>query len=219
MIDILNLEKKLSPDFSIKIGRLHIDDGERVAVIGPNGSGKSTLLKILAGLIKPDSGTVDIGASPEKTGYEPQNPYIFSGSVEYNIKLGVHGKADIDSLLSDCELAHLRAKRASTLSGGEKQRMCLARMLAGNYSLLLLDEPLSAADIETSAQLEKLLLTECEKNGTTLLMSTHLPRQALTLATKILIMNHGTVSEYSDSKELTNPESEFGKRFIEQWRL
>lgn len=219
MIKINNLEKKLSSDFTLKIDELNIEDGERVAVIGPNGSGKSTLLRLIAGIIKPDSGTFEISADRRKIGYEPQNAYAFRGTVENNIRLGIHREADIEKILSACRLSDLRKKPSSKLSGGEKQRMCFARMAAGNYSLLMLDEPLSAADIETSSALEKFLVSECERNGTTLLMATHLPAQALNVATKILIMNNGQVSEYSDISELKNPKSEFGRKFIEQWRI
>ena len=219
MIKISELEKKLSPDFTLKIGELNIDDGERVAVIGPNGSGKSTLLRLISGIIKPDSGAVCVSADKRKIGYEPQNPYAFRGTAEQNIKLGVHGKADVEKILFACRLTELRNNPSQKLSGGEKQRMCFARMLVGNYSLLLLDEPLSAADIETSCCLEKFLVDECERNGTTLLIATHLPSQALNIATKTLIMNNGEISEYSDASDLKNPKSEFGKNFIGQWRI
>lgn len=219
MIKITNLEKNLSSDFTLKIDELNIENGERVAVIGSNGSGKTTLLRLIAGIIKPDSGTICVSADKRKIGYEPQNPYAFRGTAEQNIKLGVHGKADVEKILSACQLAELRNKPSHKLSGGEKQRMCFARMMVGNYSLLLLDEPLSAADIETSCRLENFLVDECERNGTTLLMATHLPSQALNIATKILIMNNGEISEYSDVSDLKNPKSEFGRKFIEQWRI
>lgn len=219
MIKITNMGKRLSSDFALKIDELNIENGERVAVIGPNGSGKSTLLRLIAGIIKPDSGRVEISVSKNKIGYEPQNAYAFRGTVEENIRLGLHGDADIGKILSACRLSELKSTPSSKLSGGEKQRMCFARMMVGNYSLLLLDEPLSAADIETSCRLENFLVDECERNGTTLLMATHLPSQALNIATKILIMNNGEISEYSDVSDLKNPKSEFGRKFIEQWRI
>ncbi len=217
MIDIYNLEKKFSSDFTLKIDELHIDDGERVAIIGTNGSGKSTLLRILAGIIKPDRGKFII---PPEVGYQPQEPYCFTGSVESNIRLGLDTGTDLDGLIEKCSLASLRGNRASKLSGGEKQRMCFARMLAGKYKCLLLDEPLSATDIETSEKLEKLLLDYCSNNGTTLLISTHLPKQALAVSTKVLILNNGRVAEYSDTASaISCPNSEFGQKFINQWRI
>lgn len=219
MIKITNLEKKFSSDFCLKIGELTIDDGERVAVIGSNGSGKSTLLRLIAGIIKPDSGKIEITSADGRIGYEPQNSYSFKGTVESNIRLGIHNDADINKIMHGCQLYSLKDKRSTKLSGGEKQRMCFARMMAGRYNLLLLDEPLSAADIETSATLEKYLVSECTENNTTLLMATHLPSQALNVATKVLIMNNGKISEYCNISELKNPTGEFARKFIEQWRI
>lgn len=219
MIKIRELEKKLSPDFTLKIGELDIEDGERVALIGANGSGKSTLLRLLSGVLAPDRGEIHISVPREKIGYEPQNAYAFRGTVEKNIKLGVRRGADPAAVMAACGLEDLKTKRSSKLSGGEKQRMCFARTMAGNYSLLLLDEPFSAVDIETSVMLERFLCSECEKNGTTLLMAAHSPSQVLSVATKVLIMNAGEVSEYSDVLRLKEPESEFGKKFVALWRL
>ncbi len=218
MIDITNLEKRFSSGFYLKIDGLHIENGERVAVIGNNGSGKSTLFKILSGIVKPDGGSFKINACG-LTGYQPQAPYCFAGTVEYNIKLGQSPGTDIEKLLCGCQLSGLRKKKISELSGGERQRMCFARMLAGRYELLILDEPFSCTDIETAETLCSLLVDYCEKNGATLLFSTHLPSQAFAVATKILIMNNGEVAEYSDASAVTAPVSEFGRKFISQWRV
>ncbi len=218
MIKIHDLEKKLSPDFTLRIGELSIADGERVAVIGPNGSGKSTLLKLLSGTLKPDRGSIESSFPAGKTGYSPQYPYVFRGSVQYNVKLGAKNK-DIGGIIDACRLTDLKNKKASELSGGEKQRMCLARMLAGEYDCLLLDEPLSAVDIDMGSELEALLSDTCEKRGATLLIATHIPSEALRVSTKILIMNGGKVEEYTDTASLSSPQSEFGKKFISLWRV
>lgn len=218
MIKINGLQKKMSSDFTLTVDGLTVEDGDRVALIGPNGSGKSTLLRLIAGIIKPDSGTVEISFPRDRLGYEPQSPYIFRGTVYSNIKLGAGG-GDLDRLITECHLGELIGKRADRLSGGEKQRMCFARMLAGGYGCLLLDEPLSAVDIDTGAELEGLLRKHCEGDGTTLLISTHIPSEALRVATKILIMNSGRVEEYADIDSLRSPRSEFGKKFISQWSV
>lgn len=217
MIQINGLEKKLSDDFTLKIDKLTVKDGERVAIIGANGSGKSTLLRLIAGIIAPDRG--EIAVSGAKIGYCPQNAYSFRGTAEQNVRLGAKKGADIEKIIENCGIADIRGKQSSKLSGGEKQRMCFARMMAGNFGVLLLDEPFSALDIEYSASLCEYLKSECENNNTTLLMSTHLPAQALCAATKVLIMNSGRVSEYTDIEKLKTPESEFGRKFIEQWRI
>ena len=219
MIYLNGVRKRLSDEFTLSVGELHIEKGERVALIGPNGSGKSTLLRLIARITAPDDGTVRIGADKDEVGYEPQNAYSFRGTVESNVRLGLKNGADIESVLSLCGLDGIGNKKTNELSGGEKQRMCLARMLAGNYKLLLLDEPLSAADIENSSAMSDVLIKECERAGTTLLMATHLPSQALRIATKVLIMNNGEISEYSDVSDLKSPGSEFGQKFIEQWRI
>ncbi len=218
MITVTNLRKRLSSDFSIDVPALTVADGERVALIGPNGSGKSTLLRMLAGDMPPDEGNIEITSPKDKIGYQPQSPYIFKGTVEYNVRLGAHRDHDTEQYIRSCGLEKLRGQKAAMLSGGERQRLCLCRMLAGNYSLLLLDEPLSAADIETGEKLEEVLVAHCESTGAGLLMATHLPKQALNIATKILIMNRGTIAEYGSTKELKTPRSAFGKRFLSQWK-
>lgn len=218
MIKISGLEKRFSHDFVLKIDELNVAKGDRVAVIGPNGSGKSTLLRILSGAIKQDCGHFSIsdGTAP---GYLPQSPYCFAGSVEFNVRMGLDSETDIEKLLRDCMLYDLRKKKSLKLSGGEKQRMCFARMLAGKYACLMLDEPFSCTDIETSQMLEKVLDDYCRENDVTLLFSTHLPSQAFALSTKVLILNNGEIAEYSNTSSVSRPDSEFGRKFINQWRI
>ena len=243
MLNITSLKKSFKSGFALDIDDLNIGDGERVALIGENGSGKSTLLRLIAGIITPDSGDIRIanadGDRPENpeptqldtdakhktqntkltTGYQPQDPYCFRGTAQYNIRLGQRGDADIDAIIEGCRIKELADKNIRELSGGERQRVCFARMLAGNYGLLLLDEPFSQTDIDMSDYLCDYLVEYCRQNGTTLIMSTHTPAQALSVATKILILNNGKVAEYSDITRLENPESEFGRKFVAQWRL
>ncbi len=219
MITLHNVEKQFPSGFCLHIPDLCIADGERVAVIGTNGSGKSTLLRLLAGILTPDSGTVTVTPNGARVGYQPQNAYAFRGSVAANVRLAAAKDADLDAILERCRLAGFADKNARQLSGGEKQRMFLARMLAGPYDCLLLDEPFSAADIEMSDTLCGVLTDVCRERGTTLLMATHLPAQARGIATKILLLNEGEVAEYSDAENLTHPASEFGKKFVSRWQL
>ncbi|MBQ8063600.1 MAG: ABC transporter ATP-binding protein [Clostridia bacterium] len=221
MIRVKGLKKRLSDAFLLEVDDLVIEDGERVALIGMNGSGKSTLLKLLAGEWTPDEGDIRFEGAAEQFGYQPQSPYCFRGSVEKNIRLGMQNDAPefLETLLTDCGLSDLRAKKVSALSGGEKQRMCFARMLAGEWPCLLLDEPLSAVDITTARMLEEVLVDRCRKQGSTLLMSTHLPAQAMAVSTKVLLMDGGKVIEYTDTKDFLSPKSDFGKEFIHQWDI
>ncbi len=220
MIRVEGLRKKLS-DFTLEVDDLLIEDGERVALIGMNGSGKSTLLKLIAGEWAPDEGRILCDGAAATIGYQPQSPFCFRGTVEKNILLGERdgSPVDFDALLADCGLTELRDKKTSALSGGERQRMCFARMLAGNWPCLLLDEPLSAVDIRTSRSLEDALVRRCLENGTTLLMSTHLPAQAMAVSTKVLLMDGGRVIEYTDTEDFLHPQSEFGREFIAQWDI
>ena len=221
MIRVEGLRKKLSDGFTLEIDNLIIEDGERVALIGMNGSGKSTLLKLIAGEWAPDEGRILCDGAAATIGYQPQSPFCFRGTVEKNILLGVREAAvvDLDGLLADCGLTELRQKKVSSLSGGERQRMCFARMLAGSWPCLLLDEPLSAVDIKTSRGLEDVLVRRCTEQGTTLLMSTHLPAQAMSVSTKVLLMDAGRVVEYTDTADFLHPQSEFGREFIAQWDI
>ncbi len=218
MIRITNLKKKYSDAFTLSVPSLTIAPGERVALIGPNGSGKSTLLRLLAGIIKPDDGNIEISLPSDQVGYQPQSPYVFKGTVEYNVRLGRHGSADVPALLASCGLTQLQGQRASLLSGGERQRMCLCRMLAGNYKLLLLDEPFSAADIDSGELLEQVLLQYCGENDAGLVMATHLPSQAFRMASKLLILHRGEIVEYGSIQDLKTPKSEFGQKFLSQWK-
>ena len=207
MIELKNLTKSFGRDFTLRIPHAVIERGDRVALIGLNGSGKSTLLRLLAGLLPPD-----------RIGYQPQQPYSFRGTAEYNVRLAPRAR-DVDAVLEACALRDLANKKMTALSGGEKQRVFLARMLAGDYDLLLLDEPLSAADLQTGRMLSGVLKTACETAGITLLFSTHLPRQAFEIANKILLLDGGSVAEFGAVEEMKQPKSDFGKAFFSLWNV
>lgn len=226
MIAINDLKKEYKSGFSLYIDRLSVKPGERVALIGSNGSGKSTLLKLLAGILQPDSGVLAVHAAKNEVGYEPQSPYCYNRSVYANVKLGLPDTPDADAkravadILAQTELTALQKHRPATLSGGEAQRMCFARMLVRPYKLLLLDEPLSAVDIDLAERMENVLLDYCRRNNTTLLVSTHLPLQAVRLSDKLVIMNGGRIVEYGDTDTLLHaPQTEFGRKFLNNWRL
>ncbi len=228
MIVIKNLKKKYSADFTLKIDSLEILDGEKTALVGANGSGKSTLLKLVSGFTEPDEGEIIINKG-EKAAYLPQSPYIFSGSVRKNILVGLgkkrekekeYSKASLGLLLDNIGLSHFEDKSAVKLSGGEKQRMSFARMLIGSHKLLLLDEPFSAVDVDFKDTLQELLSDYCRRNETTLIMSTHIPIEAVKICDKLIIMHKGEIAEYGNCKDIIKePKTNFGKAFLRQWRI
>ena len=217
MIAIRDLTKSYSADFTLKIGELDIKKGERVALIGVNGSGKSTLLRLIAGAETPDSGALSVSLPKREIGYQPQSPYAFRGTARYNIRVARRRTNDPASAAADCELTALLDKKMTALSGGERQRVFLARMLVGGYGLLLLDEPLSAADLGTGDRMAALLRRHCEETGATLVFSTHLPGRAFALADRIVLLDGGRVVESGDARSMRAPQSDFGRRFFAQW--
>lgn len=201
---------------------LRLEKGLRYAVIGANGSGKSTLLRILAGVISPSEGTVDTGG--QSLAFMPQKPYAFDLSVLKNVELAVRdksrSKANAEKALKAVGLHDMHSCRGSRLSGGETQRMALARVLADSRQLVLLDEPTAAMDISISGQIEAALSDYVRSSGCTLVFSTHMPSQAAALADKVLLLCGGQLAELGDAQRvLSCPESDYGKEFLSHWRL
>jgi len=227
MITVNSVKKYAGERLILNIEQLTVNKGEKVVLIGPNGSGKTTLLRIMAGTLKADSGTIVFADSAEPAYYMPQTSFGFSMSVYKNLLTalpkGLH-KTDkrkaVEEGLKNFDLVSLAKKRGSKLSGGETQRMALARLLITPKSILLLDEPASNADVEGNDLIEKALLEFCEKNGTTLVMATHSPRQALNIADRLIFLQDGAIIESGAPEELLNrPQTEWGQRFIEHWKV
>lgn len=175
MIKIADLKKLYGDRTVLDIKSLEIKKGECVILTGHNGSGKSTLLKILAGTLCQDGGEVSCDG---QIYYLPQQSLPFNKSVKSNILFCLEGNRKeknelCQSLLEAFNLKHLANKNAKTLSGGECQRLALARVLCKKADIILLDEPSSAADSEGRALINKLIDDYCKKKGCTLIMTTH----------------------------------------------
>lgn len=171
---------------------LHVPGGQRVALIGPNGAGKSTLLKTLAGLLKPQSGTIrlfgnPVGACHHRTAYLPQRTDLdwqFPVSVQQLVMTGryVHlgwlkrpssnDRSRVNAAMERLGIAQLSQKQISALSGGQQQRALLARALVQEASLFLLDEPLNAVD-EMTRDIVDEVLREHTLGGGTVVVATH----------------------------------------------
>ncbi len=211
MLKLTNLNKRLGELSLLKDISLEIPKGEIVALMGESGSGKTSLLKAILGLIKCDSGSLEVnGMALEEqnlaairlsTGYLPQGGVLFPHlNVEENITLlaetASFPKALIPQrlieLLSLAKLDSGLLKRyPSELSGGQGQRVALLRALFLKPKLLLLDEPLSALDQETKLALKEDLKAIFQAHSKTALIVTHDPEIAKALASRVLTMREG----------------------------
>jgi len=216
---------------------LAVAEGEFVCFLGPSGCGKTTLLRIIAGLEPLSTGVVRMagrdvsGLPPSQRNYGIvfQSYALFPNlTVARNIAYGLSSRrvgrerveARVDELL---ELVHLRAHKQrypAQLSGGEQQRVALARALAPSPALLLLDEPLSALDARVRLALRFEMKALQRRLGITTIMVTHDQEEALTMADRIMVMNHGGVEQIGTPNEIyAEPASLFVARFVGHMNL
>lgn len=217
MISIKDLKKRYGERTVLDISELKINDGETVAFAGANGSGKTTLLRILAGVLKTTEGSINV---PKEVLYLPQQNYAFRGDLTKNVTLGKADKNEAERLLEALELTHLKEKRASSLSGGELQRLALCRLLVRDCKLLLLDEPTSACDAKGAELVISAIKEYKNEKGCTVLMSTHSPVLVANAADRLAILNAGKIETYGVPKEvLAHPETDWAKSFIAGWKI
>ncbi|MBK6006760.1 phosphate ABC transporter ATP-binding protein [Ramlibacter ginsenosidimutans] len=178
---------------------LRIAPGERVALVGPNGSGKSSLLRVLHGLLAPSAGTVlRDGAMRQAMVF--QRPFALRASALANVALGLwlrgtpwrQARLDAMRALERVELGARALRNARTLSGGELQRLALARAWALDPHVLLLDEPTSALDPHAKREVER-LMAEFAAGGTTLVFASHNLGQVKRLASRVVYLQEGRV--------------------------
>ena len=178
---------------------LQVNKGEKVAILGPSGSGKSTLLRLIAGLEKPQSGSIsikgeivstkDLVVAPEKRklGLVVQEKALFPHlTVKENITFGIKKRSDKNKTVSELcllfKIDHLADKYPHEISGGEQQRTALARSMAPNPELLMLDEPFSALDQELKQALYYELSQIFEERKQTILLVSHDLKEAEVLS-------------------------------------
>lgn len=220
------LQKSYDGRQVLDIDRGVIKSGSRTAIIGPNGAGKSTLLKILAGLESADSGSIFYDNSSEFPQTDItmvfQKPYLISSTVEKNIAypMKLRGYSDneieqrINELTEELGLTSFRKQKSWKLSGGETQKVALARALSFKPKLLLLDEPTANVDPYTTAEIEKMLVAASEY--ATIVLITHNLAQAKRVCDMAMMLHEGKLIESgSCSKMLTSPEMKETRRFVE----
>ena len=209
-----NLKKSYNGRLVLDVEALNLEDGKIYAVIGANGSGKSTLAKLAAGVLEPDGGRTE--KQYLSIGYMPQKSFAFRMSLRKNMLINGDDAQRAQELLGALKLGHLSEAKAKRLSGGETARMALARLLMRDYELLVLDEPSSAMDIESTLLAEKLIRDYRDKTGCAVLIVTHSISQAERIADEVLFLSEGRLIERgSPEKLINNPESEITRRFIE----
>ncbi|MEE9326275.1 MAG: energy-coupling factor ABC transporter ATP-binding protein [Cocleimonas sp.] len=191
---------------------IELKGGECVLLTGKNGSGKSTLLRILAGLLKPDSTTINTGFESlswkkghklirKKVMYLHQEPYMFEGTVKRNLEYAVKGRKSAHQIIQALQWANLEHRAdtsAKCLSGGEKQRVALAQAWLKQPSVLLLDEPTANMDEESRRATEELLL-KFKQMGVALLIASHDVNHFYQTMNKRLLLVDGNIIEVDNS--------------------
>lgn len=178
---------------ALKNINLSIEEGEFVSFIGPSGCGKTTLLSIIAGLFSPTEGSVQVEGGANKIGYMLQQDYLFPWkTIEENIILGLKILKKEDSniaskLLKDVGLPSIEKKYPRELSGGMRQRVALARTLAVDPKILLLDEPFSSLDYQSKLKLEDLVFKMLKSYGKTAILVTHDIAEAIAMSDRIFL--------------------------------
>jgi molybdate/tungstate transport system ATP-binding protein len=218
MLELRSINKKFG-SFAISNISMDIKEGEYMVLVGPSGVGKSILLEIIAGLIEPDSGQVffnnkDISFNPpESRGFAVvyQDYVLFphltvQQNIAYGLKAaGTDSQAIKERLRSLAQMLHIEpllCRKPATLSGGEQQRVALARALAIEPQLLLLDEPLSALDVNTRLRLRKELKRINKELKITVLHVTHDPEEAMELGDRICVMLDSQIRQTAPRAEL-----------------
>lgn len=200
MIEIKGLLKKYGDRAVLDIDTLTIKKSELVVLTGHNGSGKSTLLKILAGILKPTEGEIN---AEGMVYYLPQQSLPFNRSVAKNLLYCLEGdkkskREQCEKLLDAFNLKHLENKNAKTLSGGECQRLALARVLCRKADIVLLDEPSSAADAESRRLINELIVKYHKQTGCTVIMTTHTGEMPDSDKLKIIEICDGKIRKAGD---------------------
>lgn len=188
--------------FRLNVAALDLFARETLVILGPNGSGKSTLMRALAGLVRPAGGRVESVATGPVT-LVFQRPAAFAGSVAHNVRVAFLGKQRgavqvgnrVVEALERFKIDHLAEHRAATLSGGELQRLALARAFALRPAVLLLDEPFAGLDADGQAALSLDLRRAISETGVALAMVTHDLRRAMLLADRIAVLIDGQLAQ------------------------
>lgn len=227
-----SLRKTYGDRVVLDVDDVRLESGLSYALVGPNGSGKSTLCKVLSGVVDQTSGFVDVEGDVSRdgllVGYMPQKSYVFGFSVFKNVSLALQSSGldkneverRVNSALDAVGMSALAQERGGGLSGGEAQRVALARMLVQDLDVLLLDEPTASMDITGTLLVEDALDQYRARTGCLLVTATHAPSQAHRIADEVIMLAGGRVVEFGPTADvLSSPASEEGRAFLSYWAV
>jgi iron complex transport system ATP-binding protein len=229
MIALANVAYAYGDASAVRDVSVNVSEGQLVALTGPNGSGKSTLLKLMARVYAPHAGAITFEGKPlhewpakeyaRRVGYLPQDPdpafpmravdVVVSGRAPYLGRFAWESERDWDEAtraLALCDAAHLADRYLDEMSGGERKRVFLARVLAGTPRLILLDEPLAALDLSHVQQFSLLLREVVDRTGCTVVFAAHELNWAAAHADRMLVMQNGTLALDASPQEVMTPE-------------
>ncbi|WP_376843176.1 ABC transporter ATP-binding protein [Burkholderia gladioli] len=231
-LTVSDLIKTFSGHVALERIDFDVREDEFVCLLGPSGCGKTTLLRIIAGLLDADGGKVMMGerslleipARERGFGIVFQSYSLFPNmtvaqNIGYGMKIRGEPRARIEArcqeLLELIRLPHLAGRYPGQLSGGQQQRVAIARAIAVDPALLLLDEPLSALDAQVRVEMRREIHDVQRRLRIPTIMVTHDQEEALTLADKIICMNHGRIEQIGSPRELyERPRTRFVASFV-----
>jgi ABC-2 type transport system ATP-binding protein len=203
-LHIANVTKHYGSTVAVSDFSLEVEAGEVLGLLGPNGAGKSTTLLMVAGLVRPNAGSITVfGKDVRKhfvevagrMGVATEMPSFYEYlTVRRNLRLQARlarREVNIDRILDLLGLLRVAGKKAGHLSRGQRQRLGLAQALLTEPDLLLLDEPTAGLDVEATQEVLRLLRRLREKAGVTIVFSSHLMREVESLCDRVAIMNEG----------------------------
>jgi iron(III) transport system ATP-binding protein len=229
ILTLSNISKSFGNQTVLRDLSLEVSAGEFVAVLGSSGSGKTTLLRLIAGFDEPNAGEITIAdkvvassklfvpAEARKVGYVPQDAALFPHlSVFENVAFGLKGlskaaRADrVSALLKLVSMEAFGDKNATELSGGQKHRIALARALAPEPELILLDEPFAALDAELRAKIREEMKAVLDKVSCTTILVTHDQEEALSIADRVALLRDGNFAQIGIPREIYSAPVDLG---------
>lgn len=234
-VQLKGLRKTYGDFVAVKHLDLQIPQGSFFALLGPSGCGKTTTLRMIAGLDEPTAGQVLIGDTDitETKPYQRPVNTVFQNYALFphmdifeNVAFGLRrrGEKNVDQAVNDAlelvQLSHLAKRKPGQMSGGQQQRIALARAIVNRPQVLLLDEPLGALDLKLRRQMQLELKRIQLEVGLTFVHVTHDQEEAMTMADTIAVMNNGEIEQMGSPTELyENPQTAFVANFLGQSNL